>query len=234
MRLIQSINKLYSPLTNHTVHSTIERSPRYIRARTSVHYPITWISSDTTKCTRLVISATEVDHGSRSSRLLADEVNHVTIEDRPRSNIVEKHHRGSHARKEDRPINAWNRRFSCWSQTTAYKAKRSSLPSPLSNAAFLEAVADRLSPSVTTMSQMQVCYFEALRHHGGTQGWKLTTIALHIRSDHGSTHRKEWHHPDPVHRSNRRSRCFKGGAVQREEAKVVTTMIERKGRKSRL
>ncbi|KAK1131953.1 hypothetical protein K0M31_016095 [Melipona bicolor] len=34
----------------------------------------------------------------RSSRLLADEVNHETIADRPRSNVAKKHHRGSYAR----------------------------------------------------------------------------------------------------------------------------------------
>ncbi|KAK1133367.1 hypothetical protein K0M31_011182 [Melipona bicolor] len=53
---------------------------------------------------------------------------------------------------------------------------------------------------------MEVCYFGAPRygHHGGIQGSKLTTIALHTRSSHGSTHRKGWHHPGPVHRSSRR------------------------------
>ncbi|KAK1117385.1 hypothetical protein K0M31_016756 [Melipona bicolor] len=75
-------------------------------------------------------------------------------------------------------------------------------------------MAKRLPPTVITASQRgEACHFGApgYRQHRDTQGYKRATIGLRTRSDHCAIHRKGWHHPGPVHRSNQRTSKASGG-----------------------
>ena len=72
-------------------------------------------------------------------------------------------------------------------------------------AAFLEAVADRLSPSTAAAAQMEGIHFRVLqrRHHGGAKGRKFAATAMETRPNHGFTPREGWHRQGFIQDSRR-------------------------------